>query len=57
MADLHRLRDRVDELPVALHAHEHGRARQVVVPEIVVNGLEVPARSPVRARSATIEFA
>ena len=40
------LRHGVDRLAVPLDRHEHGRRREVVVPEIVVNRLEVPDPLP-----------
>ena len=46
---LRHLRHRGNRLPVALHVDEHRRGGQVVVPDVVMDRLEVPA---VRARAA-----
>ena len=43
IAGLRRHGERVDRLAVALDVEEHRRRRRIVVPEIVVDGLEVPA--------------
>jgi hypothetical protein len=39
---LGRLHDRIDRRSVALHRDQHRRRGQVVVPQVVVDGLEVP---------------
>ena len=42
VARLRGLRDGVDRAPVAPHGHEHGRLRQVAVPQVVAHDLVVP---------------
>ena len=51
------LDDRGDRHAVARQRDERRRRSVVVVPEIVVNGLERPDERPVDALNATIEFA
>ena len=50
---LARLRHDVDRLAVVADGQQLRRGREVVVPEVVVHGLEMPRRFPVRASSAS----